>query len=242
MIRFKNVELGYGSKILLTNVDFEIKKGDFIGIVGPNGSGKTTFLKTILGMIPNIGGEIIKSKDIQFGYVPQRSSIDTLFPLTVFDFVFMGMFGKISSLQHKSKELVSIVADAIFKVGLTHKQNDLFQSLSGGQQQRILLARALVAKPEILILDEPTNGLDIAAENSIMTLIETLHKESNLTVILVSHFLHLVSQHAKQIGLIHERKFNFGNTNDLLTTESLTQMYGSKIQVKKIEGKTVILT
>lgn len=241
MIRFQNVSLGYGSKIILKDLNFEISKGEYIGIVGPNGSGKTTFLKNILGIISPLSGEIQKDSNIKYGYVPQRATIDSLFPLSAFDIVFMGLFSSISTIKPISKESVNKVEEAISKVGINDIQNKLFYRLSGGQQQRILLARALVSKPDILILDEPTNGLDIASENSIMQLIAEIHSKSKLTVLLVSHYLQLVSQHTKLIGIINNSTFTFGKSSELLTPETLYKMYQCNFIVSSIDGKTVVL-
>jgi ABC-type Mn2+/Zn2+ transport system ATPase subunit len=132
--------------------------------------------------------------------------------------------------------------EAIQGVGLEHKTHALFSELSGGQQQRILLARALVGQPDILILDEPTNGMDIVSEASVMKTVDEVHSKTGMTIVLVTHLLHVVAQHVTEIGLIQGDRIEFGATKDLLTEKHLTQLYGTPIQVGQINGKTIVTT
>lgn len=242
LIRFENLELGYGRRTILRGVQGSISRGVFMGIVGPNGSGKTTLLKALLGRVKPQSGQITQLPNLRFGYVPQRNTIDALYPLTSLDIVLMGLYGtRIPGMRMTARDRKTAL-DAICGVGLEHKANALFSELSGGQQQRILLARALVGQPDILILDEPTNGMDIVSEASVMKTVDEVHSKTGMTIVLVTHLLHVVAQHVTEIGLIQGDRIEFGATQDLLTEEHLTGLYGTRIQVGQINGKTVVTT
>jgi ABC-type Mn2+/Zn2+ transport system ATPase subunit len=213
-----------------------------MGIVGPNGSGKTTLLKAILGRVKPQSGQIIRNPQLRFGYVPQRNTIDALYPLTSLDIVLMGLYGTRMPGMPMTNRDRDTALDAIRSVGLEVKAQALFSELSGGQQQRILLARALVGQPDILILDEPTNGMDIVSEASVMKTVDDVHSRTGMTIVLVTHLLHVVAQHVTEIGLIQGDRIEFGATQTLLTAQHLTELYGTPIQVGQINGKTVVTT
>ncbi len=126
-------------------------------------------------------------------------------------------------------------------MGLQGFENELFRNLSGGQQQRILLARALVAKPDILVLDEPTNGMDLVSETAVMNIVSKIHQEMNVTILLVTHLLHLVARYAKTVGIIQEQKLFFGDTKAVLTTKNLSALYGIDVKVESVNGQMVVL-
>ncbi len=242
LIRFENLDLGYGRRTVLRGVQGSISHGAFMGIVGPNGSGKTTLLKAILGWVKPRTGQIMRMPNLRFGYVPQRNTIDALYPLTSLDIVLMGLYGtRMPGLPMTANNRTTAM-DAIRSVGLEHKAQALFSELSGGQQQRILLARALVGQPDILILDEPTNGMDIVSEASVMKTVDEVHSKTGMTIVLVTHLLHVVAQHATEIGLIQGDRIEFGATKDLLTEQHLTALYGTRIQVGQINGKPIVTT
>jgi len=240
-IRFENVELGYGRRTILKNVSFQIQAGDFVGIVGPNGSGKTTLLRCILGWVPARCGRFVRSNRLRFGYVPQRSAIDPLYPLTAFNIVLMGLYATRYPWQSMRTRDREAALKALGQVGLTNKENFLFHQLSGGQQQRVLLARALVGNPDVLILDEPTNGMDLVSEASVMHIIQKIHGETGMTTILVTHLLHVVAEHARTVGLIRGDSIDFGPTKELLTSKHLSELYGTPISVGHVSGKTVVV-
>lgn len=242
LIRFENLDLGYARRTVLRSVQGSISRGVFMGIVGPNGSGKTTLLKAILGSVEPQSGQITRMPGLRFGYVPQRNTIDALYPLTSLDIVLMGLYGtRIPGTRMTSRDRETSL-NAIRGVGLEHKAQALFSELSGGQQQRILLARALVGQPDILILDEPTNGMDIVSEASVMKTVDEVHSKTGMTIVLVTHLLHVVAQHVTEIGLIQGDQIEFGMTKDLLTEQHLTELYGTPIQVGQMNGKTVVTT
>lgn len=192
-ISIRNVSVYYDGYPALVQVNVAVNRGQFVTIVGPNGGGKTTLFKLLLGLVtPASGsvqvlGEKPESVRVALGYVPQNSSFDPLFPVRVSDIVRMGRLGCTTSTQvSKRAETRDRVLQALQDVGLEDRANDWFNRLSGGQKQRVLIARALVGEPEILLLDEPTSNVDIHAEEMILEVLERLR--ATMTVLLVTHY------------------------------------------------------
>lgn len=176
LIRLHGVRLGYGRRAVLDGLDLAVEPGDFIGLRGPNGSGKTTLFRALLGLLRAQAGRIERRR-LRVGYVPQRESLDPLFPLSVAEVVELGS---------PARPPRSAPLEALERVRLRERARDAFASLSGGQRQRVLLARALMVDPELLVLDEPTSGVDDESRR----VIEALLSERNAagaTVLLVSH-------------------------------------------------------
>jgi ABC-type Mn2+/Zn2+ transport system ATPase subunit len=239
LIKFSDVTIGYGKKSIIENIDFSISENDFLGIVGPNGSGKTTLLKTLLGNLKPLRGEISREK-IQFGYVPQRDIVQPLLPYTVHDVVMMGRYSLMGIFGNPKSEDERIVNECLSHVGIEDLKNHRYNSLSGGQRQRTLIARALAVQPQILILDEPTNGMDTPAHYSLLELISQLHDESNLTVLIVSHLLTDVANIVEKIMLLERNHFQIGNIEDILSEDNLKKTYSSEFNVSKINGEYLI--
>ena len=239
IIEFSGVSIGYGKKIILENLNFSIRENDFLGIVGPNGSGKTTLLKTLLGNLKPLKGAIRKDQ-LRFGYVPQRDIVQPLLPYTVFDVVMMGRYSLLGLFANPSKEDKKIVDDSLEKVGIGYLRNYNYNSLSGGQRQRTLIARALAVKPAVLILDEPTNGMDTPSHYSLLELISRLHDVNKLTILLVSHLLSDVANVVKQLILMEKDNFQVGEISELLSEENLKKTYSSDLSVSKINNEYII--
>jgi ABC-type Mn2+/Zn2+ transport system ATPase subunit len=239
IIRFSDVSIGYGKKIILEHLNFKINDNDFIGIVGPNGSGKTTLLKTLLGNLKPISGNIEK-KSLRFGYVPQRDVVQPLLPYTVFDVVMMGRYSLLGIFGNPSNDDKLIVDESLEKVGISHLKNYNYNSLSGGQRQRTLIARALAVEPKVLILDEPTNGMDTPSHYSLLDLISGLHDISKLTILLVSHLLTDVANVVKKLILLEKDNFQVGEISEVLSEENLKKTYSSEFLVTQINDEYII--
>jgi ABC-type Mn2+/Zn2+ transport system ATPase subunit len=200
LVTLESVTLGYDSSPVLRDVNVAIYPGDLVGLAGPNGSGKTTLFRTILGLLPPLGGMLTRGCPLaNFGYVPQSAALDPQFPLSVGEIVEMGAYGRVRSFEifpQKEKQLAGEVLD---QVGLPHVARKSFFSLSGGQKQRILIARALMVKPKIMILDEPLSGVDEATRHSITDFLIKLTREKNLAVFFSSHDLEMVQRVADKI-------------------------------------------
>ena len=229
LLEFKNVLLGYGGKPVLPEINLVINNNDFLGVVGPNGAGKTTLLKAILGLIKPVEGHIYHRKNHRYGYVPQREVVDEMFPLTARDIVTMSRFPLNLPFMPVNTKDRDAVEKALEMAGISEIAHKPFRSLSGGQKQRALIARALAPEPEILILDEPTNGMDIRAEKNIMDLISGLNRDG-ITVIMVTHLLNLVINRASRLLLLNDRVVQ-GTVDDVLNSETLSETYRGEVEL-----------
>lgn len=239
IINFSDVSIGYGSKVIHRNINLSIEKNDFIGVVGPNGAGKTTFLKTLLGNIKPLAGKV-KKNNLVFGYVPQRDVVQPILPYNVHDVVMMGRYSLLGLFKSPSNNDEEAVNECLDRVGISSLKSFTYNSLSGGQRQRVLIARALAVKPEVLILDEPTNGLDTPSHNSVLNLISDLQSEFNLTVLIVSHLLTDVANLVKKIILFEKESFQYGPIDEIISEKNLTKTYSADIEVKKVDGEYLI--
>jgi len=240
LIKLSDITIGYRKKIIHRNINLNISVNDFIGLVGPNGSGKTTFLRTLLGTLKPLSGTIEKS-EVRFGYVPQRDTVQPLLPYNVFDVVMMGRYSLKGLFERVNREDENIVEESLEKVGISSLKFMNYNSLSGGQRQRTLIARALAVKPDVLILDEPTNGMDTPSHHSLLNLIEDLHDESKLTILLVSHLLSDVANLVKKIILFEKDNFQIGSIDDILSEKNLSKTYSADIKINRI-GSSFIIT
>jgi len=246
LIEFKNATLGYGKNIVLKDISFTIAAADYFGLVGPNGAGKTTILRAILGTLKPITGTVTvggseSGKAVRFGYVPQRDTIDYIMPYSVEEVVMMGRYRQIGMFRTPGSRDRELVLQSLSHTAIENLREMTFKDLSGGQKQRVLIARALASEPDVLILDEPTNGMDLPSRLSILELINTLHREGKLTVIMVSHLLDDVANHVKRIAIVEQNFFQVGNVTDVLTGENLSTLYGMPVNVQRIDGNTMIL-
>ena len=241
LVRFEKVSLGYGRRRLLGDLTFRVTAGNFLGLVGPNGSGKTTILRALLGTLPPLGGTIEIAPGVSFGYVPQREQIDSRYPLQVLDVVLMGRYHRIGLGRRPGRSDRAAAMGALERVGMAGMATRHIGGLSGGQAQRALLARALVGDPSVLVLDEPTNGLDLVATTQILGLIRELHEQDRLTVLMVSHALNEVANYVDQIGLLVNGVLRLGPVDEVLTERSLSELYGIPVEVASFAGHRIVL-
>jgi ABC-type Mn2+/Zn2+ transport system ATPase subunit len=243
LIELRAVEVGYHREAVLPPVNLDIAAGAAIGIVGPNGSGKTTLVRTMLGLLRPIGGQIAfpRDKRPRFGYVPQRASVDVSFPLTSYEVALMGRYGLTSAGRRPGPTDVERTREALRDVGALELAQRPFHALSGGQRQRVLVARALAAEPEILVLDEPTTGMDLPSEHSMLMLLRSFTRRG-IAVVLISHQLGAVADHVEQLVVVAglEHPVAVGARAELLTSERLTKIYDKPIAVRTVDEHSVI--
>jgi zinc/manganese transport system ATP-binding protein len=200
LVSLHRANLGYEDSAVLENVDLELHSGDLIAIAGPNGSGKTTLFRTILGFLPVLSGMLNRNCALsEFGYVPQSAALDSTFPITAREVVEMGGYGRLKPYQGLPSDERSRLENVLQQVGLSHLARRLFFSLSGGQRQRMLIARALMVGPKILILDEPLAGCDPESQKAISDLLIDLSQQEGKAVFFSSHDLRMVRSVAKKV-------------------------------------------
>lgn len=241
LLQFQNADLGYGARRVLNGVNFTLWGGDYLAIVGSNGSGKTTLLRTLLGLLRPLSGKVSTMPNLHFGYVPQLQGVDEIFPLTTLEVVTMGRFGRLGIARRATKDDRARSLRVLDEVGIAPLAPRLYRELSGGQKQRALIARALVGEPDVLVLDEHTNDLDISAEKAIMALIDKLHQERHLAVVMVSHSLNTVANHCKNIGIIRDGECVFAPVEEIMNESYLRELYGVPLRVLEVDGQRVIL-
>lgn len=242
VITLKNINYAYEDKIALRNINLTIKRGTFMGLVGPNGGGKTTLIKLILGELKVQKGSItLLDKPIdafkdwnRIGFVSQKAnSFNKGFPATVFEVVAMGLTAKIGYLKFFNKKHKEKVIQAIHQVGMQDYIHKNIGQLSGGQQQRVFIARALVNDPKLLILDEPTVGIDIKNVERFYSLLHELNVKEKLTLLLVTHDTGVMTQYATEVACINQTLHFHGKPQEYssLSDKELSKIYGHPVHV-----------
>jgi len=242
LVRLENAAIGYGGASLLAGVSLEVARGNFLAIVGPNGGGKTTLLRTLLGVLPPVSGRREQAGLVRVGYIPQRDHVDALWPLTAFEVAMMGRYRLLGPGRRPRGLDRDKVLAAMRRVGIEQLATRAFQTLSGGQRQRTLIARALAGDPELLALDEPTNGMDPAAELATMDILRELHRTEPLAVVMVSHRLEAVANYAEKLAFVDKDKalWRVGPLAEMLTPEALSALYGRAVAVREEGGRRFV--
>ena len=233
VIEFENVSFSYDSVNVLEDVNLTVEERDFLSLVGPNGGGKTTILKLVLGLLKPVNGTVrvfgqppVKARS-RIGYMPQYSSLDPLFPVTVMDVVLMGRLGNGKLLGAYKGADKKAAAKALQELEVYEVRNRPFSALSGGQRQRVLIARALVSDPELLLLDEPTASVDAVVENELFDLLNQLNKR--ITIALVTHDLGFVSSYVKRVACVSRRVLVHPTSE--ITGEMINEIYGCDVRM-----------
>jgi ABC-type Mn2+/Zn2+ transport system ATPase subunit len=229
LITLDNLAIGYNRQPVLSGISLSIERGCFTAILGANGSGKSTLLKTLLGLQPPIAGKIEIAAPAVFGYVPQAIEFDPLFLLTGFEVALMGVYGHVGAGRFVPANERAFVRECLHATGAEEFASKKFSELSGGQKQRVLIARALATKPDVLVLDEPTAGVDVAATHSLLEFISQIHVEKKLSVLLVTHDLPLVRKHAQQVIWLHQGKVLLGTAAELLSRERMAEIFEMEV-------------
>jgi zinc transport system ATP-binding protein len=234
IIELEGVTVAYQGVIAIEDVTLRVTPGEFLALIGPNGSGKTTLVKTILGLVTPTTGRVqlfgqpprqLHKDWRRVGYVPQIAQIDPRFPIRVFEVVLMGRYGQMGLIRRPRSSDRAATWRALAEVGLTELADRPIGRLSGGQRQRVLVARALATEPELLLLDEPTTGVDVGTTEGLFDLLDELH-DRGMTILAVSHDVGVVAQHVDQVACLNRRLIAHGRPQEMLTGDVLECMYG----------------
>jgi ABC-type Mn2+/Zn2+ transport system ATPase subunit len=239
LVRLDGVSCRYGREEVLSGVDLSLSARGFTGIVGPSGSGKTSLLKAILGTLPPSAGRVARRERLRIGYVPQVETVDWSFPVTVRECVLMGRVGG-RLLPWASRQERVEVDEVLARLGIGDLGRRHIRELSGGQQQRVFMARALVGRPELLLLDEPTSGVDVKLRHEILHLLEDLNA-SGVAVLLTTHDLNGIAAHLPRIVCLNREVVGAGPPREVLTEEVLERTYGASMEVLEHGGLMVVV-
>lgn len=239
LVECRSVSCVYGSTIAVSDVDLAIRRGEFVGIVGPSGSGKTTLLRAMLGTVAPVGGSISTLSGLRMGYVPQVESVDWNFPVTVIEVMAMTrmrgrLWPRISDTERRE------ALDVLDRLGLAGLENRHIRELSGGQQQRVFVARALYQKPDLLVLDEPTSGVDVRTRHEVLHLLADLH-DQGVSIALTTHDLNGLAAHLPRLVCLNTFLIADGKPADVLTPDVLERTYGAPMEVLHHGGMPVVL-
>ena len=239
LVALRGARVGYDGRAILDGVDLAVAPGEFLAVVGPNGGGKTTVLRSLLGALPLLAGVLERPRPFRVGYVPQREHVDTIWPFTAGEVALMGRVPAIGPWRRPGAADREAVREAMARVGVDHLLDHAYGELSGGQRQRTLIARALAANPALLALDEPTNGMDPAAELATMDLLRELHGGGRLAIVMVSHRLEAVANYARSLAFVDkdQRLFRVGSLREMLRPEALGALYGRAVEVHEEDGR-----
>lgn len=225
IIQCKNITCTYGNFVAVENVSFAINHGDYLCVVGANGSGKSTLVKTILGLNKNYTGQIITNTTQKgIGYLPQQRQVQKDFPASVYEVVLSGCLNKKRFFHFYTKNDKDCALLNMEKLSITNLKNLSFRDLSGGQQQRVLLARALCAADNLLVLDEPVTGLDPTVTDELYSIIKKLNSQDHLAIIMVSHDIHRAIQNSSHILHMSKTALFFGTSEEYQKTDLFTNL------------------
>lgn len=229
LLSVTGLNVKFNSHKIVDDVSFDVVRDSTLAIIGPNGAGKTVLFRAILGLIP-YQGKVTWAEGVKIGYVPQKLFVAKDFPLTVSEFLHFK--------ESDHKKIHQILNSVGFKdVGANHQHNDSrvlrakLGALSGGELQRVLIAYALLGKPNVLLFDEPTSGVDVSVEETIYSLIDKLKAEKDLTIIFISHELQVVYKYADSVLCLNKEKICFGPPREVVDKESLTKLYGEDVSI-----------
>jgi ABC-type Mn2+/Zn2+ transport system ATPase subunit len=234
LVRFTGASLGYGRRPVLTGVDLTLHPGDFLGVLGPNGAGKSTILKTMLGLISPLKGKVeLRGTSFgapRFGYVPQKEKLDVIYPLTVREVAEMGTYRRFEIFKRlRGKLHEDLVRHCLKECGMWDMAERRYSDLSGGQRQRVLIARALAAEPELLVLDEPLAGIDVPTQKALLLLFKDFKERKGLTILMVSHRLQAERDLFTHIAWVENGKAEQGPAEKMLSARHITEIFGEEM-------------
>jgi zinc transport system ATP-binding protein len=239
LLEVEHVSVRYGDTPVLDGVSLAVSRGEFLGIIGPNGSGKTTLLRVMLGLLrPTSGAVELFGQPLasfrdwrRLGYMPQGTSFDGALPVTAAEAVATGLVSRLGLRWGTGLDERRKVIESLALVGMEKHARARMGALSTGQQQRVLIARALVSDPELLLLDEPTASIDVEAQSSFYTLLRSFNRERGVTLVIVSHDIGVVAQEVSRVACLNRHLLSCGHPSEVLTQEALSTLYGSSVRL-----------
>ncbi|MGH9021989.1 MAG: metal ABC transporter ATP-binding protein [Acidimicrobiia bacterium] len=238
LVRLERVTCRYGPEPVIVNVDLTVEAGDFVGVVGPSGSGKTTLLRTIMGMMSPIVGAVQRRPGLRMAYVPQTEAVDWNFPVTVSECILMARGGR--RLPWSSRAERAEAHELLERLGIGSLENRHIRRLSGGQQQRVFIARALLRRPDLLLMDEPTAGVDVTTRHEVLHLLDELNSDG-LSIVLTTHDLNGVAAHLPTLVCLNREVVAAGSPSGVLTSDVLERTYGAPMEVLEHGGMPVVV-
>ena len=246
LIRLRDVRCSYGGAAVLDDVSLTLRTGAFVGLVGPSGAGKTTLLRALLGAVPRVEGDVLvlgqsvgRRPPAGVGYVPQVETVDWSFPVTVAEVVRMGLAMRSGWLPWPSAAERRQVDELLERLGLGGLGKRHIRDLSGGQQQRVFLARALIGKPGLLLLDEPTSGVDIKTRDDVLHLLLELNREG-IGIVMTTHELNGVAAHLPEVVAVNRTIVAHGSPAEVFTPATLRTLYGAELTVIHQHGMVIV--
>lgn len=238
---FRGVSLGYGRRPVVTGLDLALYPGERLGLLGPNGCGKTTILKALLGILSPTCGTVTRRAGVRIGFVPQRERFDPVWPLTAEEVVLQGLLAEKGLFARFCEGDRLRVRATLAETGVEDRASVPFRELSGGQQQRVLLSRALVIRPDWLVLDEPTAGMDLTSQDATLHLIDRLQKDRGMGVLLVTHQLGDVADTTDRIAAMSQGTVRVLETAAAFSGPALSELYGLPLECLSLHGHRVVV-
>jgi zinc/manganese transport system ATP-binding protein len=246
VLRLSNASLAFGRRVLWSELDLDVSPGEFVAVLGANGSGKTSLMRAILGLQPLTGGTVevagrpVRRGSSAVGYVPQQHRADPLTPMRARDFVAQGLTGHRWGTGLPSASCRHTVASALADVGATSYADVPIGLLSGGEQQRVRIAQALVTDPSLLLCDEPLLSLDLPSQRTVTALVDRRRREHDTAVLFVTHEINPVLPYVDRVLYLAGGRFRIGSVDDVLTSATLTELFGAPIEVVRVGGRILV--
>lgn len=239
IVTVQDLTVAYNGTPAIERVGFDLAEGQTLAIIGPNGAGKSTLLKAMMGLIQPRAGRVVIAPHIRVGYIPQQDEVNWDFPVTVEDTVMMGLARRVGWLRWPRREHWDAVHEALARVGLSREAKRPVGDLSGGQRRRAFIARALVQQARLLLLDEPFAGVDVAAQDELLAILDALHQEG-LAIILSTHDLQLAFNRFQRVMALRQHLIAYGPPQEVYKPEILAHLYGGKVALWNQDQQVVM--